>query len=57
MNENLLKIEENIKQNNKEHRCTDGWKYATNLLRATLTVDALSEIWDAYLWIKNSSMF
>ena len=34
-----------------------GWEYLSDMIRATIVVNELCEIWDAYMLIKNDNFF
>lgn len=34
-----------------------GWQYLKDMVRATITVGSVPELWDAYSWFKDSGTF
>ena len=34
-----------------------GWQYMSDMIRATVVVNSVPELWDAYIWIKKSGLF
>jgi len=41
----------------EKHGGMAGWQYVTDMIRATVTVDSVDDIWAAYTCIKNSGWF
>ena len=57
MQENLLEIEQKVMWHLEKHGGMAGWQYVTDMIRATVTVDSVDDIWAAYTCIKNSGWF
>ena len=54
MKENLLRIAEKVKEYTEKNRSKYGWRYLTDMIRATIRVDTLDELWEAYEWFKQA---
>ena len=41
----------------KKEKQEPGWKYMKDMVRATIVVGSLPELWDAYSWFKDTGIF
>ena len=40
----------------KDHKHETGWQYLGDMVRATVVVQSLYELWDAYKWFKEAGI-